>query len=74
MIVLGLAGVAVFLIVKAGGKTPKQAAIEKRIEGKREILDMGGKRFANGWRYFDDGGSIAPDGTYYFGGQPLGDF
>lgn len=67
MIALGIAGLALFLIVKAkkGTTTSKATATAKPAGWVSEILDMGGKGFANDWRYFDNGVAIDPSGNYY---------
>ena len=74
LIVLGLAGVAVYMIVKSQ-KTGKvwseeiPAGLRSAAQTVSEIMDMGGKAFSNGWRYFNDGTAIDPAGNYYQGGQ-----
>jgi hypothetical protein len=77
LIVLGLAGVAVYMIVKSqGGAKLLQGITGTASAGLRdasktvsEIMDNTGKAFANGWRYFNDGTAIDPAGNYYQGGQ-----
>lgn len=77
LIVLGLAGVAVYMIVKSqGGSKMLQGLTGTASAGLRdvsktvtEILDGTGKTFENGWRYFTDGTAIDPAGNYYQGGQ-----
>lgn len=72
MIALGLAGVALYLIVKSNkGTSTGSAASGLRDMSKTvtEILESTGKAFANGWRYFTDGTAIDPAGNYYQGGQ-----
>lgn len=71
MIALGLAAVAVYLIVNPKSKTAKGAAtgLTGITEAVSEIFDTAGKAFANGWRYFSDGTAIDPAGNYYQGGQ-----
>lgn len=69
IIVLGLAGLAVYLIwqsqqAKTTGKTAAKPA-----DWVGEILGSDGKVFGNGWRYFDNGVAIDPSGNYYQGGQ-----
>lgn len=68
MIVLGLAGVAVWLILQSqkpkAGKTVASGAM--RTE---EIFDQWGAKFGNGWRYFTDGTAIDPQGRYWKDGQ-----
>lgn len=78
-IALALAGVAVYLLTMAGkvnagttptaGKTtPTPAAGRKG--GVLEVLDSG-KPYGNGWRYFDNGTAIGPDGSYYQNGAMI---
>ena len=77
LIVLGLAGVAVYLIAKTpAGKKAMQSVTGTASAGLRdmsqtvtEVLDTTGKAFSNGWRYFNDGTAIDPAGNYYQGGQ-----
>jgi hypothetical protein len=69
MIALGLAAVAVYLIVNTK-KNPAGSTNAQSASGiVSEIFDMAGKAFSNGWRYFDDGTAIDPSGNYYQGGQ-----
>lgn len=70
MIVLGLAGLAVYMIVKSKAKTSTSTTTDKGLVGfVSEILNSGGKAFDNGWRYFSDGTAIDPSGNYYLNGQ-----
>lgn len=71
LIVLGLAGVAVYMIVKSqkGSTTGIDAGLRDLSKTVSEIMDTTGKTFANGWRYFTDGTAIDPAGNYYQGGQ-----
>lgn len=77
LIVLGLAGLAVFMILKgraATGPTVKAGGpggTANLTGGTREILDSRGLPFDNGWRYYSDGTSIGPDGAYYLNGQMI---
>ncbi|WP_302172880.1 hypothetical protein [uncultured Hydrogenophaga sp.] len=69
MIVLGLAGLAVYLIWRS--QTPTRTVVPQ--DGKpagwvSEIFGMGSKPFDNGWRYFDNGVAIDPSGNYYQNG------
>lgn len=66
MIALGLAAVAVYMIVKSRGQDNPLAALSQKAA---EVFDAGGKAFSNGWRYFTDGTSIDPGGNYYREGQ-----
>jgi hypothetical protein len=69
-IVLGLAGVAVWLILASQRKTNAPTG-DAGAAGNfvTEIFDGLGKAFGNGWRYFDNGTAIDPRGNYYQGGQ-----
>lgn len=68
MIVLGLAGVAVYLIVMATKKpaTTKNGVYDYR--GKSTFETQGGVS-KNGWTYFDDGTALDPQGNAWQGGQ-----
>lgn len=66
LIALGLAAVAVFMIVK---KTGAGQAGKQPADFVTEVFNTAGKAFENGWRYFSDGTSISPTGSYYSGGQ-----
>lgn len=73
MIALGLAGLALFLIVQAkkpATKAPAKAPA-KPAGWVGEILDQSGRSFMNGWRYFDNGTAIDPAGNYYQDGQMI---
>lgn len=71
LIVLGLAGLAVWMITKKAGAGTSQSngALGTVAAFTNEIFDSAGKAFSNGWRYFSDGTSIDPQGNYYSGGQ-----
>mgnify|MGYP000001602270 FL=1 len=75
LIVLGLAGVAVYMIVKSQKGTGKAwseiipTGLRNTAQTVSEIMDSTGKAFDNGWRYFNDGTAIDPTGNYYQGGQ-----
>lgn len=72
LIALGLAAVAVYLIVKGKGSTTTPKGTTGALGGfVGEIFDAAGQAFGNGWRYFDNGTSIDPNGNYYFNGQPV---
>ncbi len=66
LILVGAAGVALYLVKKAGSV---QGAVQNIVQGAKEILSTTNTRFNNGWRYFDDGTAIDPFGRYYKGGQ-----
>lgn len=66
LILATAAGVALYLVNKAGGV---QAAVAKVVQGATEVLNSAGGRFNNGWRYFSDGTAIDPFGRYYKNGQ-----
>lgn len=76
LIVLGLAGVAVWMIFQTRKGTQGGTAKTGNTTGStgpaswvNEVFDAGGGQFGNGWRYFDNGTAIDPQGNYYFGGQ-----
>lgn len=69
LIALGLAAVAVYLIVSKQKTTTSGGVVKSVSDAVTEILDTTGKAFANGWRYFSDGTAIDPAGNYYQGGQ-----
>lgn len=70
MIALALAGIAVYMIVN-GKKSNAVTSADgpANTSGAGEIFNEVGRQFANGWRYFTDGTSIDPAGSYYSGGQ-----
>lgn len=72
LIVLGLAGLAVYFIV-SGKKMPTAiAAVSnwKQSYSVDEILNTAQPgQIGYGWRNFSDGTSIGPDGKYYLNGQ-----
>lgn len=70
MIVLGLAGLAVYLIYRS--QQPAKTVVPqngKPADFVDEIFGLGGARFDNGWRYFENGVAIDPSGNYYQNGQ-----
>lgn len=71
LIVLGLAGLAVYFIATANrkGATATGTTANTLASMTKEIFDAAGKAFDNGWRYFTDGTAIDPSGNYYKGGQ-----
>lgn len=71
LIVLGLAGVAVYMIVKSqkpAGPTDTGRRNISAGEWVGEIFGSGGKPYDNGWRYFENGVAIDPAGNYYQNG------
>ncbi len=68
LMILGAAGIAFYLVNKAGGV---QQATAKVVNGATEVLNTLGQRFGNGWRYFSDGTAIDPFGSYYRNGQKI---
>jgi hypothetical protein len=82
MIVLALVGVAAFMVyqtvqTKSAVKAPPQQSGQANPgtgsgpAPVTEILNGQNLPFDNGWRYYSDGTSIGPDGSYYFGGQKV---
>lgn len=85
LVVVGLAGVALYMIYASQSKTaqvirPTTGAAAGVGTGSTgltssasswvaEIFDSVGARFGNGWRYFENGVSIDPMGNYYKDGQ-----
>lgn len=70
LIALALAGIALYMIVK-----PKATNAAKGTTGTvsgfvNEIFGAAGQDFA-GWRYFDNGTAIDPQGNYYLNGQKI---
>lgn len=71
LIVLGLAGVAVYMIVKSqkpAGPTDTGKRNTTAADWVGEIFGADKKAFDNGWRYFDNGVAIDPAGNYYQNG------
>lgn len=75
LIVLGLAGLAVYMITKskatstaAAGSKPS-AGLSNPAEWVSQIFDSAGGQFSNGWQYFSNGTAIDPMGNYYYNGQ-----
>lgn len=69
LIALGLAGLAVYFILKAKGGGDAGAGLRAAADRTSEIFSSTGKAFDNGWRYFSDGTSISPSGDYYQNGS-----
>lgn len=74
MIVLGLAGLAVYLIVKSksagatGTSTGTRSTVDNFVD---EIFTSSGTPFGNGWRYYENGVAIDPQGNYYQDGKKV---
>lgn len=73
LIVLGLAGLAVYMIwqsqkpkTTSTGTSGPRAGLDTFVD---EIFNGSGRPFDNGWRYFENGVAIDPSGNYYQGGQ-----
>jgi hypothetical protein len=67
LIVLGLAGVAVFLIWKTTKKPVKKSTVYD-YRGP-STFEVQGNTAKNGWTYFDDGTALDPQGNAWKGGQ-----
>lgn len=74
LIVLGLAGLAVYMIWRtqsqrsAAGVSPSaplKSTVDNFVD---EIFSAAGTPFDNGWRYFENGVAIDPQGGYYQNG------
>lgn len=68
MILIGAAGVALYLVMRAGSV---KAAVTKVQQGATEIFNSLGKPFSNGYRYFSDGTVIDPAGAYWKNNQMI---
>lgn len=75
LIVLGLAGLAVYMIWQSqkpktttgtGTSSSPRAGLDTFVD---EIFNGSGRPFDNGWRYFENGVAIDPSGNYYRDGQ-----
>lgn len=79
--ILGLAGVAVYMILKsqgvkltglvgslgtAGRTAAGTSAPDSFVD---EIFNAGGLPYNNGWRYYENGTAIDPNGNYYYQGK-----
>lgn len=77
LVILGLAGVAVWMIMKAArpasGTTATGASQGGGLFGFVKSItnnaDPGEPGW--GWEYYDNGTAIGPDGTYYYQGKPV---
>lgn len=69
LIALGLAGLAVYFIVKIKGKGSDAGLTSTNAARTSEIFASDGKTYDNGWRYFSDGTAIDPAGSYYQNGN-----
>ena len=65
MRVLALSTAACYMILKhkSGGAASGNATAAKPAGWVDEIVDLVGKKFTNGWRYFPDGTDIDPLGN-----------
>lgn len=74
-LLLAAAGAAVWFILgrglSLGAAKPVAATAGGSFMGVAEIAPLGGGTFSNGWRYFDDGTAIDPQGCYYFNGARI---
>lgn len=77
LLILGLAGVAVYMIWKtqgarsAAGVSPSKPLASGADTFVDEIFSAAGLPFNNGWRYFENGVAIAPNGDYYQNGAKV---
>lgn len=72
LIVLGLAGVAVWMIAQSQKKPASGGSVTRNAaDYVGEIFSSTGKAFSNGWRYFENGVAIDPSGNYYRDGQMI---
>lgn len=71
-LVLGLAAVAVLLIVKQSKSATPSGGTATAPAGNwvAEIFN-GVSAWGNGWRYFDNGTAIDPAGNYYLNGEKV---
>lgn len=58
----------IFGILK-GQRQESGAAIPQNTQKITEVLSSTGGQYSNGWRYFNDGTAIDPQGSYYLNGQ-----
>lgn len=74
MIVLALAGLAVWMIVQSKNKsagatgTGTRSTVDNFVD---EIFNAKGTPFENGWRYYENGVAIDPQGNYYQDGKKV---
>jgi hypothetical protein len=71
LIMVGAAGIALLLVMKAGKAKGATTNIAQFNTGAKEIFDALGKKFSNGYRYFTDGTVIDPSGAYWKNGQMI---
>lgn len=55
----------------AAQKAAAAAATAQNTAKVDEIFNAAGLPFTNDWRYYSDGTSISPDGTYYQNGKAI---
>lgn len=78
--ILGLAGVAVYMILRSQGVSV--SGLVGKVTGSAgktaadapdsfvdEIFNAGGTPYTNGWRYYENGTAIDPSGNYYYQGK-----
>lgn len=71
---MGLAAAALYLMWKATKANSANTVnnIGKSINGIAEVFTGAtGNQVGSGWRFFTDGTSISPDGTYYQNGVKI---
>jgi len=75
LLVVGLAGIAVFLILKAKGLVPGfsgAAANPAPLYAGSEVFNGAlPSQPGYGWHYYTDGVAIGPDGRYYLNGKEV---
>lgn len=71
--VLAAAAAAVYLIWNSQKKTSAGTVTRpSSVDGYvNEIFNSGGTPYDNGWRYYDNGVAISPDGVYYKNGAQV---
>lgn len=79
LLILGAAGVAVYLILKSTGTKTATAVTTTVPKGSTgtvadwvgEIFNANGTPYDNGWRYYENGVAIDPSGNYWLNGQKV---
>lgn len=67
LLILAVAGVAAWWIIRSGGATAAAAKISEMVNEVTNSALPGQPGYA--WRYFDDGTAIDPQGNYYLNGR-----